>query len=149
MTRQILGPQRFDGVLKAIQHQYGGSSITEPQLESAFVAGLPNHSSACQTRLSQFFTQWFDTAYHGTAKPQITGPALDGQPFYADGCTAPGGHWPTAALGRAASEQEVGLRGSPGAVPDRCPPVSAMWRSGEPSHLLRRSRPTFSKVCGT
>jgi hypothetical protein len=56
---------------------------------AAFAARLPNHSAACQTRLSQFFKQWLDTAYHG-AKPQITGPGLHGHPFYAHGCTAPG-----------------------------------------------------------
>jgi hypothetical protein len=63
--------------------------LPEPQLEAAFTARLPNHSAACQTRLSQFFKQWLDTAYHG-AKPQITGPGLHGHPFDADGCTAPG-----------------------------------------------------------
>jgi hypothetical protein len=66
--------------------RYAGSSITEPQLEAAFAARLSNHSAACHARLSQFFTQWFDTAYHGS-KPQITGPRLHGHPFYADGCT--------------------------------------------------------------
>jgi aminopeptidase N len=85
--RQILGPQRFDAVLHSIERRYAGSSITEPQVEAAFAARLPNHSAACQTRLSQFFKQWFDTAYHGD-KPQITGPGLHGQPFYGHGCTA-------------------------------------------------------------
>lgn len=75
--RQILGPRRLDAVLQAIQHHYGGSSITEPELKAAFAARIPNHSAACQTRLSQFFKQWFDTAYHGS-KPQITGPRLHG-----------------------------------------------------------------------
>ncbi len=88
--RQILGPPGFDAVLQAIQRRYAGSSITEPQLEAAFAARLPDHSAACQTRLSQFFKQWLETAYHGTAKPQITGPGLHGQTFYAHGCTAPG-----------------------------------------------------------
>jgi hypothetical protein len=87
--RQILGPQGFDAVLQAVQRRYAGSSITESQLEAAFAARLPNHSAVCQTRLSQFFKQWFDTAYHG-AKPQITGPGLPGHPFYTHGCTAPG-----------------------------------------------------------
>jgi hypothetical protein len=86
--RQILGPRRFDAALRAIQHRYAGSSITEPQLEAAFAARLPNHSAACQLRLSQFFKQWFDTAYHGS-KPQITGPGLHGHAFYGHGCTAP------------------------------------------------------------
>ena len=106
--RQILGPRGFDAVLRAIQRRYAGSSITEPQLEAAFAARLPDRSAGpaaddpniaallpdrsagCRTRLSRFFTQWFDTAYHG-AKPQITGPGLHGHPFYALGCTAPGG----------------------------------------------------------
>ena len=87
--RQILGPRPFDVVLRTIQHRYAGLSITEPQLKAAFAARLPNHSAACRTRLSQFFTEWFDTAYHG-GKPQITGPGLPGHPFYAHGCTAPG-----------------------------------------------------------
>jgi aminopeptidase N len=86
--RRILGPRRFDAVLGSIQRRYAGSSITEPQFEAAFAARLPNRSAACQTRLARFFTQWFDTAYHG-AKPQITGPGLQGRPFYTDGCTAP------------------------------------------------------------
>jgi aminopeptidase N len=87
--RQILGPRPFDAVLHSIQRRYAGSSITEPQLEAAFAARLPDHSAACRTRLSQFFTQWFDTAYHGS-KPQITGPGLHGHSFYARGCAAPG-----------------------------------------------------------
>jgi aminopeptidase N len=87
--RQILGPRFFDAALQAIQHRYAGSSITEPEAEAAFAARLPNHSASCQTRLSRFFKQWFDTAYHGS-KPQITGPGLHGHSFYADGCTAPG-----------------------------------------------------------
>ncbi len=87
--RQILGPRGFDAALRSIQHRYAGSAITEPQVEAAFAARLPNHSAICRTRLSQFFTQWFDTAYHG-AKPKIPGPGLHGHSFYADGCTAHG-----------------------------------------------------------
>lgn len=87
--RQIVGPRRFAAVLQTIQHRYAGSSVTEPEIESAFAARLPNRSPACNTRLSQFFTQWFDTAYHG-AKPQITAPGLHGHPFFAHGCTIPG-----------------------------------------------------------
>ena len=39
---------------------------------------------ASRRQLSQFFTEWFDTAYpSGTAtKPDITGPGLDGPGFY-------------------------------------------------------------------
>lgn len=86
--RQILGPRGFDAVLHSIQRRYAGSATIEPQVESAFAARLPNHSAACRTRLTQFFKQWFDTAYHG-GKPQITGPGLHGHAFYAHGCTAP------------------------------------------------------------
>jgi hypothetical protein len=46
-------------------------------------------SDSCQERLSQFFTQWFDTAYPtggGTHRPMITGPGLAGPDFY----SAPG-----------------------------------------------------------
>ena len=48
------------------------------------LSGLPNKSAACQSLLSQFFTEWFDTAYpSGTAaKPDITGPGLAGPGFY-------------------------------------------------------------------
>jgi hypothetical protein len=48
------------------------------------------HSSACQQRLSQFFKQWFDTAYPaggGANRPTITGPGLAGAGFYAAGGT--------------------------------------------------------------
>src|SRR5690349_15051204 len=75
---QILGTDNFTKVLQTIQQTYGGGSITEPQLEAAYLSGLPNKSAACQSLLSQFFTEWFDTAYpSGTAtKPDITGPGL-------------------------------------------------------------------------
>ena len=86
--RAILGPRGFNAALHSIQRRYAGSSITEPQMEAAFAARLPNRSAACRTRLSQFFKQWFDTAYHG-AKPQITGPGLPGDPFYTGACTSP------------------------------------------------------------
>jgi hypothetical protein len=59
---QILGTDRFTKVLQTIQQTYGGGSITEPQLEAAYLGGLPNKSAACQSLLSQFFTEWFDTA---------------------------------------------------------------------------------------
>jgi len=49
-------------------------------------------TTACRARLSQFFTQWFDTAYPaggGQHRPQITGPRLDGPGFYnaSGGCS--------------------------------------------------------------
>jgi len=89
---QILGTADFTKVLQQIQQSYGGGSITESQLEAAFQNGLPNKSAACQSRLSQFFTEWFDTAYPSgtTTKPDITGPGLAGPGFYgagSGGCT--------------------------------------------------------------
>lgn len=87
--RKILGPRRFDGVLQAIARRDGGASVSEPEVEAAFARGLPDPSPACRSRLRRFFTEWFETAYHGS-KPQITGPGLSGSPFYTDGCAAPG-----------------------------------------------------------
>jgi hypothetical protein len=87
--RQILGPARFNGALRDLQRRYGGGHVNEAQLEAVFRQWLPVHSSACQERLSQFFTQWFDTAYPsggGANRPMITGPGLDGPGFY----SAPG-----------------------------------------------------------
>jgi Peptidase family M1 domain len=83
--RQILGHGNFTQALKHIQRQYGGRSITEPELEAAFRAWLPNPSAGCQARLAGFFRQWFDTAYAtggGAHRPQITGPGLAGPGFY-------------------------------------------------------------------
>jgi Peptidase family M1 domain len=88
--RQILGPANFTHALVQVQQQYGGGSITEPQWEAAFHHWLPSHSAACQQRLSQFFTQWFDTAYPhggGANRPHVTGPGLDGPGFYTGACT--------------------------------------------------------------
>jgi hypothetical protein len=88
---QILGEPGFAQALQQIQHQYGGSSITEPQLEQVFHERLPTHSDACQQRLDTFFLEWFDTAYPlgggAGARPHITGPGLEGEDFYRDGCT--------------------------------------------------------------
>jgi hypothetical protein len=81
---QTLGTSRFTHVLRSIQREYGGGSITEPELEGAFQHGLPTQSRACRTELSKFFTEWFDTAYptaSGAAKPDITGPGLEGPGF--------------------------------------------------------------------
>ena len=71
--------------MRQILGQYGGGSITEPQLEQVFHEWLPNQSAACHARLDSFFTQWFDTAYAsggGANRPQITGPGLDGAGFH-------------------------------------------------------------------
>jgi len=83
--RQILGPGNFTQALQQAQAAYGGGSITEAQWEAAFGRWLPVQTSACRERLSQFFTQWFDTAYPaggGSNRPQITGPGLNGPDFY-------------------------------------------------------------------
>ena len=83
--RQILGPVNFTQALQQLQRTYGGASISEAQLEAAFHQWMPVQSDSCQARLSQFFTQWFDTAYPtggGTHRPMITGPGLDGPDFY-------------------------------------------------------------------
>jgi hypothetical protein len=79
------GSVNFDRALRQIQRTYGGGSITETQLEAVFHRWLPVHSGACQTRLSHFFSQWFDTAYPaggGKHRPMITGPGLAGPGFY-------------------------------------------------------------------
>jgi hypothetical protein len=82
--RQILGHGNFDEALRQVQRRYGGGHISEPELEAGFARWLPNHSPACQARLRQFFTQWFDTAYPGggSHRPDITGPGLAGPGFY-------------------------------------------------------------------
>jgi hypothetical protein len=90
--RQILGHANFVWALEQMQRAYGGSSISEPQLEAAFQQGLPVQTSACQARLSKFFTQWFDTPYPqgARARPSITGPGLAGAGFYGrGGCGKP------------------------------------------------------------
>jgi hypothetical protein len=96
--RQILdasasrpGSDRWIGVMKQIQSQYGGGTITEPQLEAVFHQWLPNQSAGCSAKLDRFFTQWFDTAYPpggGANKPQITGPGLDGADHFYDDSSA-------------------------------------------------------------
>jgi len=80
--RQILGKDRFVDVLKQIQAEFGGSSISESQLEAVFGQHLTNQSPAARTRLNQFFAEWFDTAFPATGpatalKPQLTGPGLE------------------------------------------------------------------------
>ena len=88
---QILGTARFTKALQQIQRHYGGGNITESQLEAGFRHWLPSKSAGCEARLSQFFTQWFDTAYPsggGTNRPSITGPGLAGPGFYDSSCPA-------------------------------------------------------------
>ena len=106
--RQILGHGRFTKALEHIQRAYGGSSITEPQLEAAFHRWLPVKTSACQTRLTRFFTQWFDTAYPpggGANRPSITGPGLDGRGFY-----GPDGRCGTLAVARSSAPLNASAR---------------------------------------
>jgi Peptidase family M1 domain len=86
--RQILGHHRFTQALEHIQRRYGGGNISESRLEAVFHHWLPVQTSACQTRLTRFFTQWFDTAYPfggGPHRPSITGPGLPGRGFYGPG----------------------------------------------------------------
>ena len=81
---QILGTSRFTQALRSIQREYGGGTITEPELKAAFQRALPAQSRDCRTELSKFFTEWFDTAYpaaSGATKPGTTGPGLDGPGF--------------------------------------------------------------------
>jgi len=83
--RQILGHGNFTQALEQVQATYGGRSITEAQWEAAFARWLPVQTGACRARLSQFFTQWFDTPYPaggGKDRPQVTGPGLNGPDFY-------------------------------------------------------------------
>ena len=90
--RHILGAQRFGQALRAILRRYGNRSITEPELEDAFRQALPGQAAACRQRLDEFFSEWFDTAYlagGGAARPQLTGPGLDGPGFYGGACPAP------------------------------------------------------------
>ena len=83
--RRILGAANFAAALQQIQATYRQGSITEPELEVGFSAFLPHPTQACRVQLSEFFTQWFDTAYPtggGENRPQITGPGLDGAGFH-------------------------------------------------------------------
>jgi Peptidase family M1 domain len=82
--RQILGDTRWKALLHQIQHDFGGGNISEAQMEQRYHGALPNQSPACNAKLDQFFTQWWDTSYpsNGVAKPQITGPGLAGSGFY-------------------------------------------------------------------
>ncbi len=84
---QTLGRDRMIDSMKDIQSTYGGKNITEPQLENVFRRHLAVNSASCNARLTQFFTQWFDTPYpSGNAnttgnKPSVTGPGLAGTGF--------------------------------------------------------------------
>ncbi len=91
--REILGSTNFDDALQQVQRVYGGANIDEAQLEAVFHQWMPNQSLDCSQRLTDFFSEWFDTAYPqggGIDRPQITGPGLDGPGFYdpSGGCQA-------------------------------------------------------------
>jgi len=84
--RKELGQPSWITVMKNIQSTYGGGNITEPQLVQAFRNQLPVPSASCNARLTQFFTEWFDTPYptggaNTTNKPKVTGPGLNGTGF--------------------------------------------------------------------
>lgn len=119
---QILGEPGFAQALQQIQRQYGGSSITEPQLEQVFLERLPTHSNACQARLDTFFVEWFDTAYPPGGgqggRPHITGPGLEGESFYRAGCTDSAAATPQEAIepGADATEEAEELESAPTAV---------------------------------
>jgi aminopeptidase N len=86
--RQILGHGNFTQALQQIQRRYGGRSVTGAEFETVFHRWLPTEHPACQRRLSQFFTEWFDTSYPpggGKHRPQITGAGLRGPNFYGHG----------------------------------------------------------------
>ena len=92
--RQILGSGNWTRMLQQTQRDFGGSSITEEQLEAEFQRFMPNQSASCSARLDQFFTQWFDTVFPpggGDNRPQLTGPGLNGKGFYdaSGGCDGP------------------------------------------------------------
>jgi aminopeptidase N len=122
---QVLGEAAFDSALAQIQHEYGGATITEPQLERVFQERLPTSNAACHARLTQLFGEWFDTAYArggGSQRPQLTGPGLSGEDLYGGGgCEAsdapPQGEGPPA-FGQADAgllSSELGEVPSPGA----------------------------------
>jgi hypothetical protein len=74
---------RWINAMKQIQTDFRGSSITEQQLEDVFHSWLPNQSAACHSRLNDFFTQWFDTAYPTGGGP-ANRPTITGLNFYND-----------------------------------------------------------------
>ena len=83
---RALGRARMISAMQDIQSTYGGGSVTEPQLEAIFHKWLPVGSASCNSRLDQFFTEWWDTPYpaggaNTTNKPKVTGPGLNGTGF--------------------------------------------------------------------
>ena len=85
---RILGRDRMISAMQDIQGTYGGSSITEQQLEDLFRDWLPVPSASCNARLDHFFPEWWDTAFPmgttgvpNTNKPKLSGPGLNGTGF--------------------------------------------------------------------
>ena len=88
--RQILGHGRFDRALQRIQRDYGGRSITEPQLEAEFARFLPaGPATPADGGSGHFFTP---VVRHGVTRRRrrqpapITGPGLAGPGFYGGAC---------------------------------------------------------------
>jgi hypothetical protein len=83
--RRILGPTNFDAALQQLQSTYRQDSVTEAQLISAFKSFLPTPTASCESALTEFFTEWWDTVYPpggGPNRPQVTAPGLDGGGFH-------------------------------------------------------------------
>jgi aminopeptidase N len=83
--RRILGPANFDAAMQQLQGTYRQGSVTEAQLVSAFESFLPTPTASCESALTEFFTEWWDTVYPpggGPNRPQVTAPGLDGGGFH-------------------------------------------------------------------
>ncbi len=77
-----LGHRRFTRVLKGLQRQHAGSTLTRRQWERPFLAQMP--TAHCRAVLSRFFHQWIDTAYApggGRHRPRLTAPDVAGGGF--------------------------------------------------------------------
>lgn len=75
-----LGHDRFTQVLKRLQRRYAGGTLDREQWERAFLASMP--TGRCRAALSDFLTQWIDTAYPAGGRhhrPQLTAPGVRGQ----------------------------------------------------------------------
>lgn len=78
----ILGHDRFSGVLRQIQRDHAGGTVTREEWESPFLAQMP--TGDCRAVLSDFFDQWIDTAYPrggGRHRPRLTAPGVAGGGF--------------------------------------------------------------------
>ena len=93
--RKIMTPARFHVATKAIQSAYGGGNASETQYRDEFAKQLLPQTAACQARLAQFYTQWFDTAYPTPMKPGMTGLTGAPQAFFATDGSCPDSTAPT------------------------------------------------------